>query len=46
MRKSLKESANEEDNEKAEALEDLLDSLEEAINSVEECLDTLESTDF
>ena len=43
---SLQEISNEEDEEKVEALEDLLQNLEEAINSVEECLDTLESADF
>lgn len=43
---SLQEISNEEDEEKVEALEDLLQNLEEAINSVEECLDTLESAEF
>ena len=43
---SLQEISNEEDEEKVEALDELLQNLEEAINSVEECLDTLESAEF
>ena len=43
---SLQEISNEEDEEKIEAIEDLLQNLEEAIDSIEESLNTLESTDF
>lgn len=43
---SLQEISNEEDGEKIEAIEDLLQNLEEAIDSIEESLNTLESTDF
>lgn len=43
---SLQEISNEEDEEKAEALEEFLQNLEEAINSVEECLDTIENAEF
>lgn len=43
---SLQEISNEEDKEKIEAIEDLLQNLEEAIDSIEESLNTLESTDF
>ena len=43
---SQKEISNEDDEDKIEALKDLLQNIEEAISSVEECLDTLESADF
>lgn len=43
---SLQEISNEEDEEKVDALNELLQNLEEVISSVEECLDTLESAEF